>query len=203
MSIWSYAAAHAGLFLLVLLRVAAALGASPLWSLRVWPVWTRVALASALALWITPALPAVQVPNPLLQPDVFMGLALRETAVGLLLGWTASAWYAAAGMAGQVFDLQMGLAVSAVYELLWAGPLGVSGSLLTVLFSLYFLALGGLDGWVLAVQRSYAFIGLGAWHLPSGAPGWLAHLAGLAMLAAVQITAPLLAALLLTDVTLP
>ncbi|MCL6597352.1 MAG: flagellar biosynthetic protein FliR [Alicyclobacillus macrosporangiidus] len=197
----SFALNHYPLYLLVLLRVVAFVATSPLMSIRLWPAWAKLGLAAFTALWIAPDLPSIHTPDPLADVGRYVDMALRETVTGMLLGLIATAVVAALTIAGQLFDLQIGFASGALLDPAGGQVSGVTGNLLSTLFSLYFLGLNGLDGLLLACMNSYRFVGLGALRLPDGAWAAWARLMDAVMALSVQVCAPLVAALLLTDVT--
>ncbi|MCL6515623.1 flagellar biosynthetic protein FliR [Alicyclobacillus sp.] len=198
---WAFAIDHYPLYLLVLLRVVAFIAVSPVMSVRFWPAWAKLGLAAFTALWMTPAISGAPAVNPWTDPGRFIDLALRESVTGILLGFVATAVVAAVSIAGQVFDLQIGFTSGALFDPSSGQTSGVTGGLLSALFTLYFLGLNGLDGLMLACMNSYRFVGLGALHLPDLSWAMFARLLDVVMALAIQLCAPLLAALVLTDVT--
>jgi flagellar biosynthesis protein FliR len=196
-----YAVNHYAVYLLVLLRVVAFIAVSPVFSVRVWPVWAKLGLAAFVALCLSPTVATQSVPDPLAAPDRYVALALKETVIGALLGFLATLVFSAMSVAGQVFDLQIGFSSATLFDPAAAQATGLSNSFLSILFTLYFLGLNGLDGLLLALIHSYDYVRLGAFTPPLS--GWetLAHLLTLTMSLGIQVGAPLLVALLLSDVT--
>jgi flagellar biosynthetic protein FliR len=174
---------------------------SPVLSIKIWPAWAKVGLAVFVALLVTPGIHAT-VPDPFADPGNYIVTALQETMVGMLLGLTASMIVSAISVAGQMFDLQIGLSSATLFDPQAGQSTGVTSSFLSMLFTLYFLGMNGLDGMLLAVMNSYQYVPLGHFHLPSDTWSVLTHLLGLVMVLGIQMIAPLLAALLLTDLTL-
>jgi flagellar biosynthetic protein FliR len=195
-----YAVNHYAAYLLVLLRVVAFIGVSPVFSVRAWPVWAKLGLASFVALWLTPTV-AKSVPDPFAAPDQYVALALKESIVGMLLGFLVTMVFSATSVAGQLFDLQIGFSSATLFDPAVAQATGLSNSFLSILFTLYFLGLNGLDGLLLGLMHSYDYVALGAFTPPES--GWktFTHLLTLTMALGIQICAPLLVALLLCDVT--
>ncbi|WP_026974477.1 flagellar biosynthetic protein FliR [Alicyclobacillus contaminans] len=196
----SYATSHYAVYLLVLLRMVGFIGTSPILSVRLWPMWSKVGLAAFVALVVTPDVHAT-VPDPLVQPDVYIGLALKETLVGMLMGFVATVMTVALSTAGQLFDLQIGFSTATLFDPSGGQSAGLTNAFLSALFTLYFLGMNGLDGLVLGVMKSYDYVALGAFVAPHEAWTFLAHLITLVMVLGLQVGAPLLAALLLTDIT--
>src|SRR5687767_14136826 len=94
--------------LLIFARFSALLIAMPLMGGKTVPVPVRVGLCGALALVLTPLMPAAPVADA---PRLVVGL-LKEAALGLVLGWAASLFFAAVPMAGEWLDLQSGFQAS-------------------------------------------------------------------------------------------
>ncbi|WDM02769.1 flagellar biosynthetic protein FliR [Alicyclobacillus cycloheptanicus] len=196
----NFAINHYATYLLVLLRMAAFIGASPVLSLQSWPVYGKIGLAGFVALVVAPGLTAA-VPSPFDDPGGYVVDALKETVVGMLMGFVATLMFAAVDVAGQLFDIQIGYSSATVFDPQSGVSTGLSSSLLSLLFTLYFLGVGGLDGMVLAMMHSYEFVGLGQFVFPANTWKFLLSAMGMMMSIGLQFAAPLLAALLLTDVT--
>jgi flagellar biosynthetic protein FliR len=195
-----FALNHLSVSLLVLCRAAAFVGSAPVLATRSWPIPAKVGLAALLALSVAPGVHQ-PVPSPWLDPGAFLLQALAETLVGFALGFLASLVFSALSLAGGIIDLQAGFALGGWFEPGYAVT-GVTGGLLQALFTLYFLGLGGLDGWMLVLMHSYQWVPLGHLQWPGSiADGW-ARLLGVVTGLAVELCAPVLAALLLTDLTL-
>lgn len=196
----TYTWTHFSAYLLVLLRMVAFVGTVPILSSKNWPVWSKLGLAAFAAITVMPGLSGA-VPDPRTDPGNYIIVALLETAVGLLLGLVANLVLAALSVAGQLFDVQIGFSAATVFDPQNGQSTGLTSTFHTLLFTLYFLGLGGLDGLVLVALNSYQFVPLGMFHFPTGFWQLLMHLTGVVMVLAVQLAAPLLTALLLTDVT--
>jgi flagellar biosynthetic protein FliR len=104
-------------------------------------------------------------------------------------------------VAGQITDLQIGFASAQLLAPGSTAALGLFGNLYNLLFTLYFLGMGGLDGMMLAIMHSFTVVPIGALHLPANWPSFLLQLMGLVMSMAVELAAPLLTTLFLSDVT--
>ncbi|MBX6352309.1 MAG: flagellar biosynthetic protein FliR [Thermoflavifilum sp.] len=188
------------LWLLILCRTAAFVGTAPLFSMRGWPMMAKVGFAAMLALAVLPSVRAT-VPSPWTDPGSFVLDALRESVTGFALGFIATLLFSAVSIAGGVTDLQSGFGMGGWFEPGFNSG-GVLSGVLQTLFMLYFLGVGGLDGWVLVILHSYQWVGVGAVGWPHGAADGLGQLLDLATTLAVELCAPLMVALLLTDLTL-
>jgi flagellar biosynthesis protein FliR len=195
-----YAITHFQTYLLVLLRVVAFVGTSPVLSLRAWPAPAKLGLAAFTAMLVVPVQHTMMI-DVFKDPGEYIVIALQETAVGMLLGFTATLIFSVFQMAGQVFDMQSGLSSATLFDPESGQSTGVTGTFLSVLFTLFFLGINGLDGFTLAIMDSYQFIPIGKLHLQPDYMQYLTQLLGVVMVLAIQVAAPMLTALLLTDVT--
>jgi flagellar biosynthesis protein FliR len=197
---FEYAINHYDVFLLIVLRTVAFFALSPVLSMRIWPTWAKLGLAVFVAMLVTPGIHAT-VPDPFTDPGNYIVAALRETMVGMILGFAATLMISAISVAGQLFDLQIGFSSATLFDPQAGQATGLTSSFMSMLFTLYFLGLNGLDGLLLAVMNSYHYIGINHFVLPHNAVDVLTHLLGLVMVLGIQLAAPLLAALLLMDIT--
>ncbi|WP_067931381.1 flagellar biosynthetic protein FliR [Alicyclobacillus kakegawensis] len=199
---WTYAISHYPLVFLVMVRVTAFFVASPLLSVRAWPVIANVGLAGLVALWVAPLQPPSAV-DPFADPGGYLLLALKEAVVGLLLGFLATLVFSVISMAGQMFDVQVGFNLATLLDqgLATGAQTAIGGMFLQVLFSLYFVAADGLDGMTLCILQSYRYVGVGAFAVPAHPWTVLTEALSMAMAVALEVAAPLLVALLLTDIT--
>ncbi|RIV29372.1 flagellar biosynthetic protein FliR [Alicyclobacillaceae bacterium I2511] len=192
---------HLSLYLLILLRMAGFIGTSPVLSSRLWPTPVKIGLAVFLTLVVAPGVSG-NVPDITTQTGKFVVMALQEAVIGMAVGWIVTLGFSALQVAGQVFDLQIGFAAAMLYDPQQGEEEGLTSTLLTTLFTLYFLGLNGLDGLLLALMGSYRQVGLGALHLPVDTWRVLSTMLDMGMQVSIEITAPFLAALVLTNVTL-
>ena len=179
-------------FFLVLGRV------SPLFSSKLVPARARSIVAVAPAIGIAP-LAAAGAPLP---DDVWelAGLMLKELLVGAAFAFALAALFAAIQVAGTLLDTLIGFSFGALVD-----PLtGTSGGVLNQLYALFgvmiFVAIDG-DAWVIqGLARSYEAVPLAeAPALGSLVGGVQVAFSGI-FGAAVQVGAPVLLAVLLTDV---
>lgn len=200
MSMWQYALSNYPVYLLVLLRMAGFIGTSPFLSMQAWPAPAKVGLAAFTALWVAPTL-HVTVPNPFTNAGVFVVDALTETVTGMFLGMVASMMVSAVTIAGQAFDIDIGFSSAVLFDPSAGASVGISSSFLSWIFTVFFLGIGGLDGLMLALMKSYQFIPLGVLYFPSNTWSVLSAILGLAMTIGIQMVAPMLVAMLLSDLT--
>lgn len=188
-------------FFLVLGRISPLFLLAPLFSSKLLPVRARGIVAVALAIGIAPiamnAGDGAQLPLDLWS---LAGLMLKEMLVGLAFAFGLAALFAAIQVAGNLLDTLIGFSFGALVD-----PMtGTSGGALNQLYALVgvaiFVVIGG-DAWVIqGLARSYEAIPLAdapaIGSLVEGAQVAFSGILG----AAIQVGAPVLLAVLLTDV---
>ena len=184
-------------FLLVIARLAPLFVLAPLFSSRMVPVRVRGIVAVALAVGLTPlAVGGRRMPTDAL---AITELVLKELLVGLAFAFAIGVLFAALAIAGTFIDSIIGFSFGAMVD-----PLtGNSGTVLTQLYTLLgvmvFIAIGGDAVVIRGLAETYALVGL----LEMPALGALLDGASSAFVgifaAALQVAAPVLLALVLTD----
>jgi len=200
MSVFELSSQEIPLFLLVFLRIAGFLFASPIVGSRTIPPQGKVGLGLFLALLLHPLLR--RFPSPLPEdPLAFILGAVGEILVGITLGYTTRLLFAGALMAGELIGLQMGLNVASILDPS-SSPIPVMSQLLDRLMVLVFLSADGHHLMIQALGRSFHWIpplGAGNWGLGAEALLWLF---GSTVILAVKLAAPVLAATFVVHVTL-
>ncbi|GLG00576.1 flagellar biosynthetic protein FliR [Alicyclobacillus hesperidum subsp. aegles] len=191
---------HFDLFVLISLRTVAFIVASPLTSIRAWPTWAKIALAFSLSYVAVPSVSG-SVPDVMQNPGMFVVDGILEAFVGLLLGFLATWIFSAISIAGQLIDIQIGFSMATLLAPGSGVQSGLIGNFYNLLFTLYFVGLGGLDGLMLTILQSFHAIPVDHAHLPANWPAILLQLMGMVMALGVEIALPVLAALFLSDVT--
>jgi len=158
---------------------------------------------AALTLLVTALLYPLRAPVQLdLQSWQWVGVALSEVVVGLLLGLAANFMMEAPTMAGQLLGVQMGYSLATLFDPTTQADTPVLAELHRLAALLIFLQLD-VHHWLLrAVANSFAYLPAGMALATFAVATGLLHAAGGIFLAGVQIAAPGLAATLVADVAL-
>jgi flagellar biosynthetic protein FliR len=185
-------------FILVLARISPLFLLAPLFSSKMVPARARGVIAVALTVGIAPLALHAGARIPI---DAFgySALLLKELLVGLAFSFTLGALFAALSAAGSFADAVVGFSFGSLIDPITGNQGGVLNQVYAMFGLLIFVAING-DGWVIeGLARSYDAIPL------TGTPdvGTLAKGASVAFSgifgAAVEICAPVLLAMLLTD----
>jgi flagellar biosynthetic protein FliR len=184
---------------LTALRVGGLLLVAPAWSAKSVPMRLRVALLVIFAVLLLPAALATANRAQLaITPATFLG----ETAVGFALGLAAAIAVAGAEFAGELATNTIGLSGAAIFDPINNTQGAMLASFMQLLMVTLMLIAGGHLFMIDAVARSFAV-------LPLGAPlaldrGFLplVKAAGHVFASGMQFAAPVIAAVLLTNIAL-
>jgi flagellar biosynthetic protein FliR len=185
-------------FVLAVVRASAWLAVAPPFNTRMIPVQAKIGFAVALAIPVGPRI-AAQAPPPEVLP--LIEATLLQVAAGLALGFLTQMIVAAVQAAGELVDMFAGFTIAATYDPMTNANQAVFGRFYYLLaMTLLFV----LDGHLLLVRGfldSFAAMPTGAPDMSSIADLLIDSL-GMFFLAAIEIAAPVLAALFLTEVAL-
>ena len=192
---------YLGNFFLVFVRVGAMLFSAPLINGRSVPMMAKIGLGLLLTVLLLPVNSAhlAEVPFQWLPLSV---LVIKETGVGVLVGFVANLVFAAMQLAGQFVGIQTGFSVANVLDPLFSQSVSVLDQLYTVLAGIIFLTIDGHHMLLLAIQQTLEIVPVGAFQLTEPMMTELITLTGGVLVAGLRIILPILASLLLADVAL-
>jgi flagellar biosynthetic protein FliR len=185
-------------YLLALVRAVAWVMITPPFATRMVPVQVKVGFAAALALALGPRLAEHGVP---LEVGPLVIAAVLQVAAGVALGFVALLLFSAFQAAGAMIDMASGLSMGSLFDPISGVQASVFGRFYQLLATTLLFA---VDGHVLLVRgflTSFEAAPLTSLDL-TALSRVLTHDLGLFFLAAVEIAAPLLAALFLAEVAL-
>jgi flagellar biosynthetic protein FliR len=188
-------------FILVLARISPLLILAPLFSSQMLPARARGIVAVGLALGIAPiathAGDGQQIP---MEIWALGGLLLKELLVGLAFSFSLAALFAAIQVAGSLLDTLIGFSFGALVDPITGTNGGVLNQLYALIGVMIFVVING-DAWVIeGLAKSYEAIPIAdapsMGSLVEGAQVAFTGIFG----AAVQVCAPVMLAVLLSDV---
>ncbi len=185
-------------FILVLARITPFFIVAPLFSSRQIPPRVRTIVACALAVGLTPiAMHGQQIPNDAL---ALFGLVLKELLVGLAFALSLALLFAAVSSAGALLDMLVGFSFGSIVD-----PLtGNQSAVLTQLYGLVALAVFvAIDGtsWVIGgLARTFELVPLTAAPDIRTLAGGVVETFTTIFSSALQVAAPVLLAVVITDV---
>jgi len=195
-------------FVLITARTMAWLYAAPVFSDRGFSTFARTTTALGLAFFLTPLLSPTGVGTDLPGTTLTAGLggylllAIGQIAAGLVLGWAATALLSAFEAAGSLIDLNSGFALSALFDPQSGNQVAVFSRFTRLLFVTLLFATGAYHQLVTGFVLSFRAVPLDQLPRFSFDIGVVVDLLGTMLLASLQIAAPVLGALFLTEVTL-
>jgi len=131
---------------------------------------------------------------------------IRETLIGVLIGFVAYLFFTVVQIAGMFIDMQMGLGIANVIDPMTGAQSPIFGSFKYMVAVLLFLSWNGHHYLLMGIMDSYQTIPLNNAFfeaLSSGTPvEWLVRCLGTAFTLAFQMAAPIVASMFLTDVAL-
>ncbi len=192
--------AQAQIFILALTRVMAILIHIPMLGGQIVPNQVRIALGLILTMILIPWTP-LGVEAEAFGLFAFAVMILREIIIGTLAGFAANLTFGAIQIAGEAMGLGSGFGSSRIFN----PSMEESGTAFSPLFvitaTLLFLIVNGHHQAIIAIQKTFTVIPVGtsiAFGSLDSLLGMTAHL----ITAGIQIALPVMAALLLTDLTL-
>ena len=185
-------------FILVLARVTPLFFIAPLFSSQMIPPRVRGIVAVAIAVGLTPiAMQGQHVPN---QPLLLAGMVLEGLLVGLAFAFTLAVLMAALESAGAVIDVVSGFSYGSLINPMNGEQSAVISRFYSLVGTLIFLVIGG-DAWTLrGLGRTFQLVPLTQAPEMKSLVGGAEHVFSNVFAAALEIAAPVLVALLITDV---
>lgn len=185
-------------YVLAMARAGAWIAIAPPFGGRMIPARIKAGFAAALALALGPRLAEQSVP---LETGPLIGAMLLQVAAGAALGFLAYLLFATFQTAGSVIDLFGAFSVAQAVDPLTEVQTSIFGRFYSLIASVLLFATGGHLLLVRGFLTSYEALPLDGFRSERIAEVLTADL-GTFFLAALQIAAPLVAALFLTDVAL-
>lgn len=182
-----------------LTRILALIATAPIIGNRQVPVRVKVGLAVILTIVIVPTLGDL--------PQVSVGSAqgmlilVQQIIIGAAMGFTMRMIFTAVEMAGDLAGMQMGLGFASFFDPVNASFTPILAQWMGVVASLAFLAMNGHLFIFMGLAESFRTLPIGQM-MPHSAYFDIATWGGNIFAYAVQISLPLLAALLITNIAL-
>lgn len=184
--------------LLVLARVLSFLTVAPLFNRRQIPPLSKIGLAMLLSLIV------VATGDVALERNIvtFLSALVLEVATGIAAGMLTNWLFMSFQVGGALMDQQAGFGTAAIFDPTTFGQVSLLSNFFLSLSLLLFLELNGHHLALLALLRSFTLVPAGSAVLGANwAQVVIAVLAG-SMSLALRLAAPVLAAIVITDITL-
>jgi flagellar biosynthetic protein FliR len=188
---------HVAAFFLVLTRIGPLFVVAPLFSSKMIPVRARGVAAVALAIGMSPlALKDGKVPTDALS---LAGLLGKEALVGFAFAFSIAVLFAAVSIAGSFLDTLIGFSYGGLVDPVNGNQSSVLSQLYTLVGVMVFIAIGGEAWMVQGLAKTYDLVGLTEMPAIGTLVGGAQHTFASIFVSAVEIAAPVLIALIVTD----
>lgn len=191
------------IFLLIFCRITAFFVVAPIFSTRNVPNTFKLGLSFFVAflVFLTYGVKQTVVPD-----SEFIVAIVRETLAGALLGFTAYLFFTIINTAGSFIDMQMGFGMANIIDPMTGASAPLIGNFKGMIATLVFLSINGHHYLLSALMQSYEWIPLSNTlflHMKSGSiTTFLTSMTVQTFMLALQLSAPLVVAMFLTDVGL-
>lgn len=187
-------------FLLVWIRILGLFLTAPFFNSRLIPILTKIGFSFLLGVIIFPTVMTQKAETPVL--GFYILSLLAELFLGLVLGFITNLVFSALQIAGEIIDFQMGFGFVNVVDPLSQFSSSVMGQFYLTVALLYYLGIGGHHLSIRGIAYSFQVIPLGTFTLQSEMFSSFLNLFQEVMVIALQLGAPVMAALFLSNFTL-
>lgn len=188
-------------FLWPLSRILALVATAPLLGNPSVPVRVKLGLAVMITVLV---MPLVEKSLPQIDPASGVGFAilLQQILIGIAMGLVMRIVFVAVEMAGELIGLQMGLGFAVFFDPQNSGQIDIVGRFLGVIASLAFLAINGHLIMIALISQSFSTLPIGLEGMTNATFTTLANWGSEIFKSGLQLSLPVLTALLITNLAL-
>jgi flagellar biosynthetic protein FliR len=183
-----------------LTRIMGLIAASPLLGNSAVPASVKISLGVLLAMIVAPAVPALPAADPMSLAGLL--ILVQEMLIGLAMGFSIRIIFAAVEMAGEISSLTMGLGFATFFDPTTQGRSSAISQFLALVATMAFLAVNAHLVLLSALVESFSTLPVSAAPVYGGGFKQLADWGGRIFSTGVQLSLPIVAALLITNVAL-
>lgn len=184
-------------FFFTFIRMSAILFTAPIFSSAVLTNMIRIMIAIILAFIITPTIPELAVADPNV---LWLIIAIaKEILIGIVIGAMTSLLFSAIQLGGYLVDYQMGFSMVSVIDPVSDASVSFSGQVYNILATLIYLSINGHHIFIRAVASSFNFLPLSDFPYNQEAIMFVLSTFIKVFVIALQITAPIFIALMVTN----
>ena len=187
--------------LLVFVRVTSLLVLAPGFGNRAIPPAVKIALGIFLAIVLTPVVAAGR-PDVDLHLGSLVVLALKESAVGLAIGFASGLVFEGVRIAGDLLGFDLGLSLAQLYDPENGTSNNVVAQLLSMTALVVFFVLNGHHFILEALHASYGAVPLGGFRMGPALLDTVVSLTGMTLAVGVKLAAPVIVTSFLINIGL-
>ena len=184
-----------------LTRILAMIASAPILGNPSVPVRVKLGLAVMVTLLVVPTL---HEPIPQIDPASGIGMLIlmQQIMIGVAIGFIMRIVFVAVEMAGEIIGLQMGLGFAIFFDPQNSGQVALIGRFLGVIASLAFIAIDGHLIMIAIISQSFHTLPVGTTGITESTFTVLANWGGEIFKSGLQLSLPVLTALLITNLAL-
>ena len=182
-------------------RILALVATAPILGNPSIPVRAKLGLAIMITILVAPT---VEKSLPHIDPSSGMGLIvlLQQLLIGIAIGFVMRIVFVAVEMAGELIGLQMGLGFAIFFDPQNSGQIDIVGRFLGIIASLAFLAINGHLMMIALISQSFSTLPVGTDGVTDATFTTLANWGREIFKSGLQLSLPVLTALLITNLAL-
>lgn len=187
--------------LLIFVRTLGIFSAAPIFGHKNIPTTVRICLSFMLCLILLPTIAPI---SPEILRNVFLlaEAVIREAIVGLVIGFVANMIFLAIQLAGDAVDIQIGFGLANIADPLQGTQSSLVGQFQYIIGTLLFLAMNGHHMILAALVRSFRIVPLNGAVFHPEVAGRILDLLTMFFVVGLQIAAPVMLTVFLTDMAL-
>lgn len=181
-------------------RILALIATAPILGNPSVPIRTKLGLAILITLLVAPTLDELPQVDP--ASEIGLLIIVQQVIIGTAIGFTMRIVFVAIEMAGEIIGLQMGLGFATIIDPQNSGQIPLIGRFLGLIASLAFLAINGHLIMIALISQSFNTLPISTTGVTAPIFGALADWGKAIFLSGLQLSLPVLTALLITNLTL-
>ena len=186
------------LLAMIFMRMSGCILFNPILGRKNIPVILNIGLCLLLSFFVYPLVPQQEL--VLRSFFIFFITALRELLIGFVIGFIVNMFLAIFVVNGEIMDMQIGFAMSKVYDPQSNVSMPLSASLINAMFFLIFFAVNGHLTLIQIFTKLCTMLPYGTFSINTSALWELGSLFSLILVYAVKMSLPVLAAGIITEV---
>lgn len=183
-----------------LTRILGLIAVAPVFGNTSLPVQVKIGLGVMLALIVAPTIPALPATDPMSLAGLL--ILVQQLIIGLGMGFAMRIIFAAVEMAGTITGMTMGLSFASFFDPQSQGQSNSISQFLVLLATLAFLAVNGHLLLLSALAHSFSALPISTTPVSGQMFRQIADWGGVIFSAGIQLSLPMVAALLITNIAL-
>jgi len=183
-----------------LTRILGLIAVAPVFGNTSLPVQVKIGIGVMLTLIVAPTIPALPAVEPMSLPGLL--ILMQQLIIGLGMGFAMRIIFAAVEMAGTITGMTMGLSFASFFDPQSQGQSNFISQFLGLLATLAFLAINGHLLLLSVLAHSFTTLPISTSPMGGQIFRQIADWGGVVFSAGVQLSMPMVAALLITNISL-